>query len=360
MADLTAGTPSAGAADVESLQALIRAQGVSGAEEPVRRQIEGRLPAGARPETDNLGNLILILGSGHPVRLLVAVMDEPGYRVSRIQEDGYLRVQRLSRLPLPPLYDQFLMGQPIQIGTTSPDHPLSAVSAVLSTHLQRGRLPDRARARPPTDEDLIIDVGARNATEAEAAGVRILAPVTLAKELTLLAGSRVAGPALDDRVGCEVLLELALKLHPRRMSGELILAWSAQSWVGFRGAERLARRFSPDEVLVVDPYAPDPPGFPVRAPGGVLGKGPFLAREEEGSDASAGLGARLRQVARRESIPIQSVVYGTLHDGTAFTGRSVAVMGVPLRFPGTAAEMVDMTDVEALERWMAAYLEEIP
>ena len=351
---------SAPAQETESLRSLVLAQGVSGREEPVRKAIRNRLPPGALPEVDNQGNLTLILGAGSPSRLLIAPLDEPGYVVSRIQEDGYLRVQRLTRVPLSPLYDQFLVGQPVLIGTDSPERFVPGVSAVLSTHLQRGRRPDPAGTVPPSPEDLVIDVGARSAAEAEAAGVRLLAPVTLEKELTVLAGSRVAGPSLEGRLGCEILLELASRLDPARLKGQVILAWAAQSWVGFRGAERLARRFAPDEVVIIDSYAPDPPNFPSRVPEGIPGRGPLLARSEEGSGLSAILEERLRESARRSSVPIQRVDLGTLHDGRPFTLRRVGVVGVPVRFPGTPAEMADLADLRRLVAWMQAHLEERP
>jgi len=347
------------AADREPLRALVQAQGVSGQEEPVRREILKRLPAGARAEVDGVGNLVLFLGSGPPSRLVVTALDEPGYVVSRIQDDGYLRVQRLARLPLSPLYDQFIQGQPVRIGTPDPSRWVPGVAAILSTHLQRGRRP-AAAVRPPSDVDLVLDVGARSAAEARDAGVRLLAPVTLRKDLAFLSGSKVAGPSLEGRAGCAALLELARRLDPRRLKGQLILAWSTQSWVGFRGSSRLARRFAADEVLVVDPYASDPPPLPPTQPAGILGRGPFLGRREEKSGISGELEAGLRRAARGRSIPVQFVRVGSLHEGKPFLGRRVAVVGIPVQFPGTPAEMVDLRDLDSLVEWLIAYLEDGP
>lgn len=342
------------AAEEDSLDALIRAQGVSGREEPVRRAIASRLPPGARAEADNLGNLTLELGSGRPLRLVLASMDEPGYVVTRIQDDGYLRVRRLSRLPLPALFDQYFVGQPLWIAADDSGATLPALSAVLSTHLQRGRR-SPGGSPPPRDEDLLIDVGARSRKEAVEAGVRLLAPVTLEKSLNYLAGSRVSGFALDDRIGCEALLRLAKSIEPSRLSGTLVLAWTAQSWVDFRGAKRLEKRFQPDEVLVVDLHAPDPPGKPPREASGTPGKGPFLARSGDTKDRA--LLGRLRDSARRSSIPIQRVAFGSQHEGQAFPKSPVAVVGIPLRFPGTPSEMADLRDLRALTGWLHDYLE---
>ena len=341
----------------ESLDALIRAQGVSGREEPVRRVIASRLPEGAHAEVDNLGNLTMELGSGRPLRLVLASMDEPGYVVTRIQEDGYLRVRRLSRLPLPALFDQYFVGQPVQIAADDSGGTLPGVSAVLSTHLQRGRR-SPGGSPPPRDEDLLIDVGARSQKEAIAAGVRQLAPMTLEKSLLFLAGSRISGFALDDRIGCEALLRLARGIDSSRLHGTLVLAWTAQSWVEFRGAKRLAQRYQPDELLVVDLHAPDPPGKPSRGQAGTPGKGPFLARSE-GTKNRAQL-RRLRDAARRSGVSIQQMDFGSQHEGTVFPKSSVAVVGIPVRFPGTPAEVADLRDLKSLTRWLQDYLEGAP
>src|SRR4030095_7272874 len=99
-------------------------------EPPVRRVIVARLPSGARSEVDNLGNLTLELGSGRPLRLVLASMDEPGYVVTRIQEDGYLRGRRLARLSLPALFDQYFVGQPLSIAADDSGGTLPVVFAV--------------------------------------------------------------------------------------------------------------------------------------------------------------------------------------------------------------------------------------
>ena len=305
-----------------------------------------------------MGNLVAMSGSGHPQRLLLAVMDEPGYVVTRIQEDGYLRVRRTSRLPLSPLFDQYFVGQPLRIASDAADSPLDAVSAVISTHLQRGRR--GAPAGPVRDEDLLVDVGARTADQAQTAGVKLLAPVTLDKDLLELAGSRVTGATLDDRVGCEILLRLARQLSPTGVQGQLVLAWTAQSWVGNRGAARLARRFSPDEVLLIDPFVPGTAAQPAPQAAGIPGQGPFLARSAGASQDSKPLQERLRAAARRAGVEVQRVAVGSQHDAAPFKKSPAAILGVPMRYPGTPVEEVDLRDLDGLVQWLQSYLGATP
>src|ERR1051325_9589079 len=67
---------------------------VSGYEQPLIEEIRNYIRS-LSPKTDNLGNLWVSLGTGSPRRRLVASVDEPGYVVSDITQDGFLRVQRL-------------------------------------------------------------------------------------------------------------------------------------------------------------------------------------------------------------------------------------------------------------------------
>ena len=348
--------PSLWSQDLDSLRALIRAQGISGREAPVRGAIQSRLPAGRSAEVDNLGNLVLVLGSGRPVRLVLAGMDEAGFVVTQIRPDGYLRLRRPAREPLPPRFNGYFVGQPLLIGAADGRDPIPAVAAVPSTHLQRGRSDSGSPPPPPRDEDLLVDAGARSEAEAKAAGIRLLAPVSLEKDLAVLGGGMVAGFGMDGRAGCEVLLELARTVTPPR-EGSLVLAWAAQSWAGERGAERLARRFEPDEVLIVDFYASAAAGEKGPPPAGRAGGGPFLADSPEKDEASRALRARIRAKAHDVGIPLQRVRFPASHDGKPFAGRSLAVLGVPVRFPGTPVETVSLDDLSALVRLMGAYLE---
>src|SRR5262249_38269589 len=91
------------------------------------------------PQTDNLGNVRVTFGSGAPHRLIVAPIDEPGYVVSEITTDGYMRVQRLPQAPPNAVYDTLNFAQPVVIVTRT-GKEVSGVFGGLSVHLQPGRL----------------------------------------------------------------------------------------------------------------------------------------------------------------------------------------------------------------------------
>src|SRR5437773_4065686 len=321
-------------------RALASVGGVAGHEGQVRAAIRKAAPTWVAFQDDNLGNLTVVVGSGKPSLLLVAHMDQPGYVVSGVTEQGYLKLQRLARIPLSPLFDQFHMGQPLLVQARRGTLP--AVAVVHSTHLWRGNAAPLARA--VLDEDLFVDIGARSPGEVEAAGVARLDPVVTARRIVDLAGGKLAGPAMDDRAGCAALVWLLQTLEPAKIHGTLIVAFSAQQVVGGRGAARLANRIEADEVLVVDAPAAGT-GKAAPAPG----KGPVVAVAGGTDGFSQDLYNVVAERAARAQILLQNVPYGTTGDQGAFAGkRPVLPIGVPVLYPGTPGEVIDAHDVVAL------------
>jgi endoglucanase len=280
-------------------------------------------------------------------------MDEPGYVVTGISDGGYLKLQRLSRLPLPRLFDQFHLGQPLTIGARR--GPVPGVAVMYSTHLWRGD--ESPLRRGVSDEDLYVDVGARDPGEVRAAGVAILDPVAIARRSVDLAGGRLAGPAAEDRAGCTALLQFLKGLEPGRVRGTLTVAFSAQSVMNGRGAERLANRLTPDEVLVIDAPRPAPGAAPARLS---LGGGPVIG-VRGASGVSPELYDRVSEAARRAAVPLQQATYANLGDGRPFAARArIVPLAVPVLYPATPAEVVDIDDVLALVRLLRALAEGAP
>ena len=102
-----------------------------------------------------LGNLMLRKGSGSPRRVVACALDRPGFAVTEITDDGYLRLREVGAGRQHPLWVQFHEGQRIRVLTRAGVVP--GVVIVKSTHLQRGRV---ANAPVTTLDDLWVDVGA--------------------------------------------------------------------------------------------------------------------------------------------------------------------------------------------------------
>src|ERR1700741_4374031 len=176
---LTARPKSGGAENQQAcgfatLKSLEDVPAVSGYEKQLVDQISSQLLA-FHPQVDNIGDVVVTLGSGTPHRLLVTGIDEPGFVVSAITDDGYLRVQRLPQNGLTPMFNELYSAQPVKIGTTAGGW-IDGVVAGLSVHLAPGR------ANPPKAHDLdemYIDIGAFSSDDVRKAGVDVLSPIAI-------------------------------------------------------------------------------------------------------------------------------------------------------------------------------------
>jgi len=335
----------------DRLVRLADTPGVPAREERVRDAIRSMLPAWAKPQEDELGNLVLTIGSGQPSTLVVAALDEDGYVVSGITDNGYLRVHRPSRDPGHRLFDQFHVGQPVLIHTRIKG-AVPGVTATPSTHLQRF-VPAEETARIKGLEDLWIDVGAETRAQAEQLGIRILDAVTLRERAQRLAGGRVAGPSAQGRAGALALVELVRAWNGAsapRPAGTLTIAWASQTLFGNRGLNRLIEALHPQQVIVCGLAAPargkqsDP-----RGAVGALGSGPLVAAD----DAEAATLARGRNIAV-QPVPADRFLF---RRPASFQGQ-VRIVSVPVLFAQTPVETVEARDAVLLAQVVAAWISE--
>ena len=143
------------------LRQFVEIPAISGYENSTHRSKFAGEIAAHHPKIDNLGDIVVTIGSGAPHRLIVTPIDEPGFVVSEITSDGYLRVQRLPQSGLPPIFNELYSAQPVRVRNTAGKW-IDGVVAGLSVHLQPGR------TNPPKSGDLeniYIDIGANSAAE---------------------------------------------------------------------------------------------------------------------------------------------------------------------------------------------------
>ena len=260
-----------------------------------------RLLPGAR--RDRAGNAVLVLGQGNPKRLLACPLDEPGYVVGHVREDGYLTLRR-SPGKVGPLFDQQLEGHRVTVQGRRA--PVEGVVAVRSVHLTRGRA--QPSEDPFTVDDAFVDVGAGSKAEVERLGVSVLAPVTLTKRPHVYGDSLLAAPVAGRRVACAALVATAREwVAGSKTGGTVIVAFVVAQELGYRGLATVANQQGPfEETLIVD-----------RVPGDGMDRGPL-------SDAELSL--RWPKLGR------------------------VSRLSLPARYTGTAVETISLTQAESLRQ----------
>jgi putative aminopeptidase FrvX len=352
------GRPAAAPSTETILKRLIETYGVSGGhEQNMREAVAALLPAWAKPETDDAGNLVLHWGSAgkapgmkKPSIAVVAHMDEIGYEVHAILPDG--------RLELEPKGGGVLASF---LGHTAMVHS--------GTHMSPGVLelpegwdkPGFEWPRGPR-QMFHMNIGARNPEDVAALGIKTGDFVTIPKQYHKLMGRRAAARAFDDRVGCTALVVATWALGPELKGRDVTFIWSTSEELGLEGAAAAAKHMAaqgktPDYVFAVDTFvSSDSPLESKRFGNGILGQG-FVVRAVDNSNVvPRDLAQRVVSMARTGSIPAQYGVTGGGNDGSAFLlyGSTDVALGWPLRYSHSPAEVVDVRDVEALGRIITA------
>jgi len=324
------------------LRTLIETPGVPGHEHLVRAVVEEALPPGLPRELDAMGNLVVSLGTGEPTRMFVAHMDEIGFLVSEVREDGFLRLK-----PLGGIDPRTVLGRRVRV--VGRRGPVDGVVGVTPPHLMRDRAAEMAEV--PAVDRMLVDVGARDHGEADALGVRVLDQAVLRKDPGTVGEHLWCARALDDRVGCWVLLQAIERLMEGGHAGTLHFGFSVQEEIGLRGAELLARRLAPDYAFAVDSVSSgDFPGVEAALSPARLGHGPCLRVVDNATVVPPAFRDQVAAVAEGAGIALQVVFSGGGTDAKPFqaVGAHVISLAFPLRYTHSSVELVHRTDAAQL------------
>ena len=312
------------------------------------------------PKSDNLGDVIVTLGSSGPTRLIVAPMDEPGYVISNITSDGYLQVQRLPQFGVLPLFNELYSAEPVQVQTVSGKW-IPGVVAGLSVHLQPGRLnpPD-----PDYIENMFVDIGATSAVQVKSLGADLLSPMAIDRTLYDMGPNFETGASIGDRFGDAALVELLHRIDPSKIQGTLVVAFVAQQWAGARGLERVLDEIHADELIYVGRLTASPPNpaEPTlhRAPRQPLGSG-VLVGDNDTSGEPFAFASQLKQLADQNQIPIAKDYSAPLMPQSYLanpeTPQKTVHIGIATAWPDTPAEMISTHDLANLTNLLEAYVE---
>ena len=315
-----------------TLKRLCLVSSVSGREEKIREEIRSIItPFVDEVSSDALGNLIALKrGKGDKKIMLCAHMDEIGFIVNFIEENGMVRVGTLGGIRL----------------------AAASYTMLISDKGVKGALCANADAKPADykNDVMYIDIGAQSKREAERY-VSIGDTFVCAPSLTKLCGSRVCGRPIDDRVGCLALLEIAERLSGISTDASIYYVFSVQEEVGCRGSKPATFAIAPDIALCFDVTATGdtPHATPMACS---VGKGVAVKVKDNSVICHSGLVSELCDIAKSEKIPYQREVLtfgGTDTSSMQLTGLgSVAgALSIPTRYVHSGVELCDMKDVKA-------------
>lgn len=337
----------------DDLTALMGIPGLSGYEERVAKAIRDRLDdIGLPHRTDLLGNVIATIEGqpDAPSLMLFTHMDQLGFIIRKVRDDGFIRVERMGGVP-----ERALASQQVLICVGEGED----VPAIITNKAHHATSPDEKYTviKAP---DLLLDAGFTSKADAEAAGVKIGTPVVYQPSVLELGAHRIAGTSVDDRAGCAVQLEVARALADRGNGPTVHLVFSVQEEFNLRGAQVAAQTLKPDMAIQIDlMLASDTPDMDERGDM-VLGGGPGISLYSfhgrgtlNGVIPHPAMVRLMEDSAAALSIPLQrSAQLGVLTDLSyvQLVGEGAACIdvGFPMRYSHSSTECCDVRDLEAL------------
>jgi len=329
---------------IELLKELTEAPGVPGYEDEVRKIIRNHLSDITTIETDKVGSIVCRKDgkSEQPRIMLAGHMDEVGFMVKLITEEGFIKFS-----PLGGWWNHVLLAQRVVIKTRQGD--VTGVIGCKPPHL----LDDEERKKLIKIKDMYIDVGATTDEEVNEMGIQTGDPIIPICPFTAMNnGKTLMAKAWDDRIGCamfiSVIKELQTVEHPNTVYG----VGTVQEEVGLRGAKTSSWVVNPDVGFALEVgIAGDVPGVSKEEAQEKLGGGPVILFKDSSMIPNLKLRDFVVDTAKEADIPIQFDIMerggtdaGAIHMHQS--GVPSLVFSVPARHIHSHAGIIHLDDYE--------------
>ncbi|WP_462411280.1 M42 family metallopeptidase [Neobacillus sp. Marseille-QA0830] len=291
---------------------------------------------------DKLGSIFGVKKGNRdgPTVMVAGHMDEVGFMITAITDNGMLRFQ-----PLGGWSAQVLLAQRVQILTKN--GPIIGVVGSIPPHL----LDDSKKNKLPDIKDMLIDIGADDREDAEKIGIKPGQAVLPICPFTPMANSKkIMAKAWDNRYGCGLAIELLQELQNETLPNTLYSGATVQEEVGLRGAQTAANMIKPDIFFALDASpANDMTGDKKQF--GQLGKGALLRIFDRTMVTHRGMRELVLDTAETHKIPYQYFISpggtdaGRVHQSNE--GIPSAVIGICSRYIHSHASIIHVDDYAA-------------
>lgn len=237
--------------ELARLETLCGLFGPSGCEGEVADWIEARVrPLCDGVFRDRMGNLLCLIRTGDPsaeVRrrvMISAHMDEVGFMITEICEDGLLRFDVVGGIDV-----SVMEGRGVILGDE-----INRVSGIIASKaIHHKKRDERGKSTPC--RKMFIDIGATSREEAQAL-LSVGSFGTFDSEFYRFGkdGAYVKAKALDDRMGCAAMMEVMERLreNPCEANLDLYFCFTTREEIGCMGARVAAERIMPEISIVLE------------------------------------------------------------------------------------------------------------
>lgn len=342
-------------ADLEMLKNMSLVNGISGYEKEATRMMKSYIENYVDEiQYDNIGSLIGIKkGTSDLKLLLTGHIDEIGFLVSDIDENGYIKVQ-----PVGGWMGQNLPSS-LMVITTRTGKEIQGVFGSVPPHGKT--VEERNKVVEP--KNAFIDIGVLSRQEALDLGIKKGDPITPVSEFSVMANEKcLMSKAWDDRIGAAVIIQVLRNLKDQTIYPTLYGAGTVQEEVGLRGAKTVGQMIKPDIAIAIDvTFSMDLPG----EKGDVkLGSGAALTVMDGSAIAHSGLLKGLEKICEEQDIPYQlemDTAGGT--DSGELSKVEAGVMNmtisIPSRYMHSHRTIIHQDDFDAVVKLLTCFIEKL-
>ena len=332
------------------LKDLCLLNGTSGDEVRVRDYIINEIKEYSTYEVDNLGSVIAYKkGKKKPNKTVCinAHMDEVGFIITGITSDGYLRFA-----PVGGIDTKVCLDRAVTVG----ENRINGVIADKAYHL----LEDSEKDKAPSFDKLLIDIGAKSETEAQSV-VSIGDFAYFESDYTELGNGYIKAKALDDRIGCMLMIELIKS----ELEYDTVFCFNVQEEVGLRGSKCTSFAVSADISIVLEATtAGDLDGVLGADRVCVLGNGGVVSFMDNRTIYDRELYKLAMNTASENNIPVQTktAVAGGNDAGSIQTsgkGAKVMALSLPCRYIHSPSSVVKKSDIDNTRKLLKEILKKI-
>lgn len=322
---------------MKRIKRLLEIIGVTGYEDEIRKYIINEIKNSIdQIEIDNMGNIIACKkGNGKSKKklMIVAHMDEIGIQITSFSQDGKVRFKTLGSLKTDNLYMNKIMFRNGEVGIVSSDNDIKNVGI-------------------KQFESLYIDCGYRS--QKEVGNVLEIGEVGTFYNQYYEKNNIIMGKAIDNRVGCYVLIELINKMS--NIKDDIYFVFSTQEEFGLKGIKAATSKIQPDLAIGIDTISVE------NLEDIELGKGVAIKISDSMTICDENLVKQFKQIAYNYKILTQLEVsnvgateLGVIDESS--TGVRVVGLSIPIRYGHTAQAIVNKADIKSCSLILEKFFE---
>ncbi|MBQ8546483.1 MAG: M20/M25/M40 family metallo-hydrolase [Clostridia bacterium] len=317
--------------------------GPSGCEDRVREAIKEEIKdyiVGKEAIEDGLGSYIVHMGGNGPRLMISAHMDEVGFMVTGILDNGLLKFGTVGGIDPVCLSSKRVISESGVKGNiiSKPIHLLSASE----------------RGQAPKMKNLSIDIGANSKDEAQKLTF-VGDYFTFDSDYCEYGEGFVKCKALDDRLGCAIMCQLIKDIYNGEIEPkyDLYFAFTTREEIGYSGAYGASMRVRPEYAIILESKAvADIAGVGEESQVATLGDGVIISFADRGTIYDHTFVKHIKAIADKNGIKNQTNRYisggnDSMHIQKNAEGARVSTLSCASRYIHSQSDVIHMDDFES-------------